>query len=299
MRICNQCGAEFEDFEDFCPECGEPFDAEPEAYYEDPDDHMKTCPQCGDYIPLDSGVCPSCGYVFFKKSNKKLYTMIGIGVAALALIVILLVFLLGRKGPDVPVVDQPTAEPVSIVTQEPALDITREPTAEPTTAPAQAVPAEDNPLNKHREEAMTVFELLEPAPAGAQSVTITAVDGQTKAVGIATAESYLTKLLSLAFGSKAGFDYNLYLSDDSSWRLVMSGTLKDDQLNKMLSLDDEHIYATFRNMYLNTARSVISSTIGAQPTIMLSVYGPGKSDDDYALRLVETQPGNGTISRAA
>ncbi len=297
MRICNQCGAELDNYEDFCPECGAPVDQEPEEYFDEPDDHLKTCPQCGEYVSLDSGVCPSCGYVFYKKLNKKLYAIIGGCVALVAVIAVVLILVLGNKQPDIPVVSQATAEPITIITQEPAVDITAEPTVAVTEAPVPQE-TESDVLGSHKEEAMTVFNLLEPAPEGVQSVVITAVDGQAKAVGTATAENYITKLLQLAFG-KAGFEYNFYLADGSTWRLVMSGTLNDEQIQKMMEMDDELIYATFRNKYLNDARAIITQATGSQPTIMFSVYAKGKSDDDYSLRLVETQPGNGTISRAS
>lgn len=297
MRICESCGAEFSDHEDFCPECGEPVYEEPADSFEDPEEHLKTCPQCGEYVPLDAMVCPSCKYVFRKKSNLKLYGIIGGGVATVVLIVLAIVFLIPKGQPAVDV--NVTEAPLEIVTQAPAEDTTTEPTAEPVPVPTQAPAAiEEDILSAHKDEAQTVFELLDEAAGGEPTVTVTSLNNDTRVVSVASAEEYVKKLLSLAFGTNTGFEYNFYHADDSTWRLVMSGTLKDDQMAKMLSLEDSNIYATFRNMYLNTARQIIVKTLGKQPTITLSVYGSGKSGDDYTLRIVETEAGNGTVSRA-
>lgn len=306
MRICHNCGAELEDFEEFCPECGAPVDDEPAEYYEEEapdeyyeeDEHLKACPHCGEYVNLDADVCPACQYVFRKRFNKKLLVLIGCGIAAVALIAVIIVLLTGKKDPVIAIVD-PTSAPIVTVTEAPAPVVTSAPVENTAPVPAANTSTEDDALAAHRDEALTIFELLDPASGSGPSVTLTSLDGNTKTVDVSTAENYISKLLSLSFGDGAGFNYNFYRADDSTWRLVMSGALKDEQMNKMLAMEDSNIYATFRNMYMNPARQIISKATGMQPTITISVYERGKSDDDYSLRIVETEAGNGTVSRAA
>lgn len=304
MKICDNCGARFDDFEDFCPECGAPFN---EEFIDEPDDfeeHLKTCPQCGEYIPLDSMVCPSCNYVFRKKSNKKLYMLIGGGVLLVAVIVVAIVLLTGGKKPPISVVEATTAPVIAEVveTAEPAPVVTAEPVQNEPVPEEPAVPdmPEDNSmLIADHEQAITIFNLLDEPAAGEETVVVYNLDGAAKAVSVTSAEMYVTKLLSLAFGNKAGFEYNFYRADDNTWRLVMSGTLKDAQMAKMLETEDNLIYSTFSNMYLNMARQIVNAVLKKDPSITLSVYSPGKSGDDYSLRISETAAGNGSVTRAA